>query len=390
MKILKKILETLIIISLMIMIIIVLTLIVKSKLYKDEIASFCGYTPFVVATGSMEPVLRVHDIIVTKKVQENELKIGDIISYHDKENNIVITHRIVRIEENNENKIFVMKGDNNNTEDKIKVSINNIQGKYVFSIPLIGKIAAFINTPSDLIIIITGIILIYIIIDIIGKLLKNRDLKGESAMLEGIKVLSHNCVRFEKSKIIYTDPFRLEKNYNDADIILITHSHYDHFSEEDIKKVMKEDTIICITADLYDKTIGLGFKKDNIIVVKPNKIYNLLDIEVRTILAYNTNKQFHPKENEWLGYIIKIDDIVYYIAGDTDITPENKIVKCDIAFVPVGGTYTTDSKEAADLINMIKPIIAVPVHYGVIVGADIDAEDFKKHLNKNIRFELCK
>jgi len=203
-------------------------------------------------------------------------------------------------------------------------------------------------------------------------------------MIENIEVLNHNCIKFNKGIIIYTDPFQLKNNYNDADIILITHSHYDHFSEEDINRVKKESTIICITADLYEKTLELGFNKENIVVVKPNNKYKIIDIEVKTIPSYNTNKKFHPKENDWVGYLITLNNIVYYIAGDTDITEENKKVVCDVAFLPVGGTYTMDSKEAAELANIIKPKIAIPVHYGSIVGKLKDGQLFIKKLNKGI------
>lgn len=159
-------------------------------------------------------------------------------------------------------------------------------------------------------------------------------------MLENIEVLNHNCIKFNKEKVIYTDPFQLKGTYHDADIILITHSHYDHFSEEDIEKVKNEATMICITEDLYDKTLALGFSKDNIIIVKPNQTYQILGIEVKTIPAYNRNKKFHPKESNWVGYLLNLQDTIYYIAGDTDITEENKKISCDVAFVPVGGTYT--------------------------------------------------
>ena len=108
-------------------------------------------------------------------------------------------------------------------------------------------------------------------------------------------------------------------------------------------------------------------------------------IKFETIPAYNTNKTFHPKENGWVGYIIIINGIRYYIAGDTDITEENKQVKCDVAFVTVGGTYTMDFKEAASLINEIKPKIAIPIHYGSIVGTEQDAIDFIKLLHPSIK-----
>ena len=204
-------------------------------------------------------------------------------------------------------------------------------------------------------------------------------------MIENIEVLCHSSIKFSKEKIIYFDPFKIEKEYKDADIIFITHSHYDHFSEKDINKVRKENTVIFITNDLYEKTLDLGFKKENIIIVEPNKEYKMDNIEIKTIPAYNTNKKFHLRQNNWVGYIIKIDDITYYIAGDTDITEENKNVKCDVAFVPVGGTFTMDFKEASNLINIIKPKIAVPIHYGDIVGLKQDAIEFTKLLNQEIK-----
>ena len=108
-------------------------------------------------------------------------------------------------------------------------------------------------------------------------------------------------------------------------------------------------------------------------------------IKFETIPAYNTNKTFHPKENDWVGYIIDIKGVKYYISGDTDITEESKKVKCNVAFVPVGGTYTMDAKEAAQLINIIKPEIAIPIHYGSVVGTNEDAEEFIKNLNPLIK-----
>lgn len=204
-------------------------------------------------------------------------------------------------------------------------------------------------------------------------------------MLENIEVLYHSSIRINKEKIIYIDPFKINKNYNDADIIFITHDHYDHYSEEDIDKVINENTTIIIPDELLTKLLRKGINKNAIITVEPNKNYMVQGIKFETISAYNTNKTFHPKENGWVGYIIIINGIRYYIAGDTDIAEENKQVKCDVAFVPVGGTYTMDFKEAASLINEIKPKIAIPIHYGSIVGTEQDAIDFIRLLHPEIK-----
>ena len=203
-------------------------------------------------------------------------------------------------------------------------------------------------------------------------------------MLENIEINCHSSIKINKGVVIYLDPFKIEKEMHDADIIFITHNHYDHYSKEDINKIIKEDTII-VAPKTTEKTIE---KTQNGILVEPNKEYEIKEIKVKTVPAYNIDKQFHPKVNEWVGYILNIDNVNYYIAGDTDITPENKNVKCDVAFIPVGGTYTMDYKEAAELVNIIKPKIAVPTHYACIVGNKEDGEKFKALLDKDIRCEL--
>ena len=204
-------------------------------------------------------------------------------------------------------------------------------------------------------------------------------------MLENIEVLYHSSIRINKEKTIYIDPFKIDRNYNDADIVFITHDHYDHYSEEDIDKVINENTTIIIPEELLTKLLKKGINKNAIITVEPNEKYVVQGIKFETIPAYNTNKTFHSKKNGWVGYIIIINGIRYYIAGDTDITEENKKVKCDVAFVPVGGTYTMDFKEAANLINEIKPKIAIPIHYGSIVGTEQDAIDFIRLLHPEIK-----
>ena len=206
-------------------------------------------------------------------------------------------------------------------------------------------------------------------------------------MLSNVDCLGHASIKFNKeNKIIYVDPYNINGNYQDADIIFITHSHYDHYSYEDIVKVMKDNTKFVVTEDIYDKVCEY-VSSDNVISVIPKCNYEVDGIKFSTTYSYNINKKFHPKENNWVGYIIELDGYKYYIAGDTDINEDNKLVKCDVAFVPVGGTYTMTSSEAAELVNIIKPSIAVPIHYGSIVGNEEDALTFINEVDKDIEVD---
>lgn len=207
-------------------------------------------------------------------------------------------------------------------------------------------------------------------------------------MLEGIQVLCHSSIRIKRDRTIYFDPFQISQNYNDADMIFITHDHYDHYSEEDLKRVVKKDTTVVAPMDLKEKLLNHGFQIEQIVLVEPNQNYQIKGIGVHTIPAYNTNKAFHKKEYGWVGYLIILDGITYYIAGDTDITEENRKVRCDVAFVPVGGTYTMTYEEAARLVNQIHPKIAVPIHYGSIVGTKEDGKRFFELLDSDITCQI--
>ena len=211
-------------------------------------------------------------------------------------------------------------------------------------------------------------------------------------MVENFSVIVHSAIRIisKNQEIIYFDPFKLDNKFNqDADYIFVTHSHYDHFSPEDILEIKKEQTKIVVPKDLKREAEKLGFSKENILLVVPNENYNINQINIETVPAYNINKDFHKKKYNWVGYIITVDDTRIYVAGDTDNTEEAQNVKCDIAFVPIGGTYTMTYNEAAELIRIIKPTIAVPIHYGKIVGSEEDAMDFKEMLkNEDIKVEI--
>lgn len=207
-------------------------------------------------------------------------------------------------------------------------------------------------------------------------------------MLEGIQVLCHSSIRMKRDMTIYFDPFQINHDYNDADILLITHDHYDHYSEEDIDRVVKKDTIVVAPMNLKEKLLNHGFQIEQIVLVEPNQNYQIKGIEVHTIPAYNTNKAFHKKEYGWVGYLIMLDGTVYYVAGDTDITKENLQVRCDVAFVPVGGTYTMTYEEGARLVNQIHPKIAIPIHYGSIVGTKEDGKKFSELLDPDITCQI--
>lgn len=198
-------------------------------------------------------------------------------------------------------------------------------------------------------------------------------------MINKIEVLCHSSIRICKNNmIIYIDPFKVEKEYNDADIVMITHSHYDHFSENDLKRVIKENTVILTVEETYERTVKLGVKKENIIIVKQNGIYNVNNLEIETVPAYNLKKLFHKKSSQWVGYIINFENERDYIMGDTDFVEELKQIKCDVLFMPIGGIYTMNVKEAAECVKTLKPKKVIPVHYGEIVGKYKDAEKFKE------------
>ncbi len=190
------------------------------------------------------------------------------------------------------------------------------------------------------------------------------------------------------NSIIYFDPYLLNNEYNhDADYIFITHPHYDHFSKNDILSIKNDSTKIIIPYDLEKEAYNLGFIKENIYLVKPNNNYQVDNIIFSTIPAYNINKDFHKKEYNWVGYIINLDKIIYF-AGDTDNTPDIRNIKCDIACIPIGGTYTMDVYEAVELIKNIKPKVVIPMHYKTIVGSVGDAYNFKELLNNITNVEI--
>ena len=203
-------------------------------------------------------------------------------------------------------------------------------------------------------------------------------------LLKGLEVLCHSSIRISNGKTIYFDPFKVDKEYNDADYIFCTHTHYDHFSIKDIKKVMNKNTIIIIPSDVKSELSLIGIDQKNIVVVKPNEEYKIGNIIFQTVVAYNKRKLFHPQKKGWVGYIVLSNKVRYYVAGDTDSLPELENIKCDVALLPVGGMYTMNYKNAAELVNKIKPKVAIPTHYGSVIGSIKDAESFVELIDDKI------
>ena len=180
----------------------------------------------------------------------------------------------------------------------------------------------------------------------------------------------------------------MKESPHDADYILVTHDHFDHFSPEDIDKVSKSGTTLIVPEKMLAKAGEVRHLVKHIETVNAGRKGVVGGLSIETVPAYNLLKPFHPKSAGWVGYILITENKRIYVAGDTDATKENKQVKCDIALVPIGGTYTMDAKKAADLINTIHPAVAIPTHYGSVVGSMDAADVFSSHVKAPTKVEI--
>ena len=196
-----------------------------------------------------------------------------------------------------------------------------------------------------------------------------------------ITINSHSSIRAEGRRVLWFDPFQLKNAPHDADIICITHDHYDHFSPEDIEKAAKRDTVFVVPRSLAEKV------PDGKVLCAGDSLA-IQGITITAVAAYNEGKPFHSRDNGWLGYCVTMDAETLYVCGDTDATPEAKAVKCDVLALPVGGTYTMDALQAAELAKAIDPKLALPTHYGSIVGSKKDAKRFCELVEDTIKVEF--
>ena len=201
---------------------------------------------------------------------------------------------------------------------------------------------------------------------------------------KGIKIswLGHDSFNIIGNVVIMIDPFKIAKQEK-ADLVLISHNHFDHLSVNDIKNISTKDTSIVAAKECIEVIKGFDFKEK--IGISPGEEKTVRGVKIKSIHAYNitkinpdTKKPFHPKEDNKVGFLFELNGITIYHAGDTDLIPEMSDLKPDIALVPVSGTYVMTAQEAAKAVEKIKPKIAIPMHYGVIVGSEKDAHEFKQ------------
>ena len=202
-------------------------------------------------------------------------------------------------------------------------------------------------------------------------------------MLKGIHWLGHASFRLDGASTVYIDPWKL-LTAPPADIILITHEHHDHLSPEDIARITKLDTVVVCPASCANKLRG------DVRVVKPGQTVIIGEVTVRAVPAYNTNKPNHPYAAGHLGYVVQMDGCRVYHAGDTDLIPEMAEIGCDVALLPVGGTYTMTAEEAAGALGLIRPEYAIPMHYGEVVGSQSDAERLRSLAPDDVEVVLLK
>ena len=209
-------------------------------------------------------------------------------------------------------------------------------------------------------------------------------------VLNNLHWLGHASFRLDASKVIYFDPWKLSPGSPKADFIFITHDHYDHYSLDDVKIISTKDTVIVADNAVGRQLQGARLDCRAIRSLFPGDNIEIDGVRINAVASYNIGKQFHTKNSQKLGFIVTIDGIKIYNAGDTDNIPEMKNYLCDIALLPVSGTYVMTAEEAAQAALIIKPKVAIPMHYGDIVGSDSDARRFQDLLKGKMEVKILR
>jgi L-ascorbate metabolism protein UlaG (beta-lactamase superfamily) len=190
-------------------------------------------------------------------------------------------------------------------------------------------------------------------------------------MIDRIVWLGQASIRIDGKPLIYIDPWEIDGD-RVADLILVTHGHFDHCSPEDIRKIRGVATVVAAPGDCAGEIGG------DVRSVRPGDRLDLGYVTVEAVPAYNLHKRYHPRDKGWVGYVITLEGTRIYHAGDTDLIPEMSEITADIALLPVGGTYTMDAEEAAEAAKRVRARVAVPMHWGRIVGSRNDADRFRE------------
>lgn len=209
-------------------------------------------------------------------------------------------------------------------------------------------------------------------------------------MIERLHWLGHASFRWDGSKAVYFDPWKLPKGSKKADIICISHEHFDHLSKPDISAVSSSDTVILTCAAGRKELLSAGIKCKEVRAMAPGDSTDVSGVKIRAVASYNTNKEFHTRSSKKLGFVVTMDGAAVYHAGDTDRIPEMDALKCDTALLPVSGTYVMNADEAVEAALVIKPGVAVPMHYGDIVGSVSDAKRFEELLKDEIKVKILR
>lgn len=210
---------------------------------------------------------------------------------------------------------------------------------------------------------------------------------AQQIALDNVRVLTHSAIRLETpdGKALYFDPYDLVEAPHDAAVVFVTHNHYDHLSAEDYAKVANADTVLVAPATIEADVAPLEAAGKKL--VSWGDAFEVAGVSVKVVPAYNVQPErlgFHPKENQWVGYLITMDNTTYYVSGDTDENEDTDQVRCDVALIPIGGTFTMDPQQAAAYINTIKPKVVVPTHYGTAVGTKEDVEAFEPLVDADV------